>query len=284
MNGWQVPQQLAYLLRRRAWPDGAAEPVFSPNSVLVTNAIRAAAIGASTVNPPIVMLAPAAGRADPEFHDLREQTIRAVLLTWDEDDTGEKVLLGAHRTSGPGSSVGRGLLELEEQLLAAVEEFNNTSGLRLDGGFVGAFDVDYREDLRHASRAYDFTGMLSRAAYYHAPMRLVATPVGSGGQVSLSWALPPNRFDFHAAHTTPTMPARGGIRLRRASGSTAPASATAGTEVTLASAFATSVTDTPGPGTWSYAVFAAYDEMGSGTDERYSEQETGTTRLGVVAV
>lgn len=284
MNSWQVPQQLQFLLRRRAWPDGAGQAVFSPHSVIVTNAIRAAVLGSAEVNAPIVMLAPASGRADPEFHDLREQTIRVVLLSWDEDDTGEKVLLGAHRTGGAGSSVGRGILEVEEQVLAAVEEFNNTLGLRLDGGFVGALDVDYRDDLRHASRAYDFTGMLSRAAYFHAPMRLVATPVGSGGQVSLSWANPPNRFDFHDALTGPVMAARGGIRLRRASGSTAPTSATAGTAVTLASDFATSVTDTPGPGTWSYAVFAAYDETGAGSDERYSDQETGTTRLGVVAV
>jgi hypothetical protein len=60
--------------------------------------------------------------------------------------------------------------------------------------------------------------------------------------------------------------------LRR--GATLPASATAGTGVTLSGDLATSVVDTPGAGTWYYALFAAYDEYGSASNERYSAAAT----------
>lgn len=67
--------------------------------------------------------------------------------------------------------------------------------------------------------------------------------------------------------------------VRRASGSTAPTGPTDGTEVTLideTDRTTYGVDDAPGSGTWSYSVFVAYDEYGSGTDERFSLAMTET--------
>lgn len=70
--------------------------------------------------------------------------------------------------------------------------------------------------------------------------------------VTLSWTNPSGRFDLHR------------IIMRRAAGSTAPATVTDGTGVTLGSDLATSVADTGlAAGTYSYSAFAGYDEINS---------------------
>lgn len=68
-----------------------------------------------------------------------------------------------------------------------------------------------------------------------------------GGDATLAWRVPPDRFD------------RFRVRLRRAAGATAPATSTDGTNVAIAD-LATGVTDSPGAGEFSYALFGQYDE------------------------
>jgi len=93
---------------------------------------------------------------------------------------------------------------------------------------------------------------------YPAPTRLTGAVPG-GGVVNLTWSLPATRYDTYA------------LVLRRAAGSTAPTSATSGTGVTVG-ALVTSVSDSPGAGTFSYALFMGYDEINSPTSsaDRYS--------------
>lgn len=90
------------------------------------------------------------------------------------------------------------------------------------------------------------------------PTATVAPTAG----VKLTWTPAPDRYDFRR------------YVCRRASGSTAPTSATGGTGVTITNETVRTtsyLTDNPGNGTWSYSLFVAYDETGSGSDERYSE-------------
>ncbi len=96
------------------------------------------------------------------------------------------------------------------------------------------------------------------AARFHPCPRFKAT--GGVGSVALSWTLPPARFD------------RLKIVLVRKSGSSAPSSVTDGTVVTLSGDLATSKTDTLAAGTYSYSIFAAYDETHATptTAEQYS--------------
>lgn len=281
MNGWQVVQQMQYLLRVLRWQDGGQEAVFDPGSVLVTGgAVRDSLEG---VIRPLAMIFPGSRQNDPEYDGLGEESFGVRLVHWDGDSRGELVLVGGNRkSSGQGSSEGRGLLEYETEVLRAIEHLGDFVGVRVAGGFRSAPEVAYDPELDYtASRVLTIAAETTRERYYHAPQRLVATALG-GGSVSLAWALPAARFDFHDTVTTPSIAARGRVVLRRASGSTPPASATAGTGVTLSGDFATSVTDTPGAGTHSYALFVGYDETGSGSPERYSDAEVGSYRAGVV--
>lgn len=286
MNDWQIVQQVQFRLRKATWPDSPSEVVFSPGAVLVSGGITEEAMAQITARP-IVLIAPGAWQADPELAGLGTTTITIRLLDFKEDRAGESVLVGGNRkaSGGIGSSEGRGLLEVEEEVLRALERMNDVVGIRIAGNFKGATEAVYVQDMGYvASRVLTFEVDATRARYYHAPQRLVLTPQGGGsGVIAGAWALPPDRFDFHAAASP--MAARGRIIVRRSSGLTAPQSITDGTGVTLSGDFATSFTDTPGVGAtyWSYTVFAAYDETpvydatGAGVS-RYSTVELGTYR------
>jgi hypothetical protein len=97
-----------------------------------------------------------------------------------------------------------------------------------------------------------------------------ATPIG-GGQVNLAWTNPPDQFGFSQAQNI------GSMVLRRVAGGVPTTSPTGGSGVTLSGPFATSVTDTPGAGTFSYSLFVGYDEDGNATIDSYSSPRTLTT-------
>lgn len=270
MNAWQALRQLRYRLRARAWPDGAAERVL--RSVHITAGPTEEAYG--ELYPPFVLLAPGAAETDPEEPGLVRQEIQATLVVAVEGDAvGDRALLGGARSGGPGSSLGRGLLELEEEVLAAIGELDQTTGVRLRVTHRSSPEVGLVEGLGYvAARAYTLEGWLTAARYYHPPLRLTAADAGAG-QANVSWALPPDRFD------------RRRMVLRRAAGAVAPATAVAGVNVVVG-AMATAVVDAPGVGQFSYAIFAAYNETwseedsaatASAADERFSAQELGTT-------
>ena len=278
MNSWQVLQQIAFETRRLAWADSPAERVFHPDAVLVSGAITRSALAELT--PPLVFLYPGPYQADPEVHGLGVQTIQGRLTVAAEDEQGQMALIGGNRTGGAGSTAGRGLLEVESVWCDALDRLNHLVGIRLTGGWAGAAEPSHDPDLGYVvTRVYSWECPVTTAPTYTPPARLQATDAG-GGAVTLTWALPPTRYDLGPA--TAWAPARGQMILRRASGATAPAGPALGTAVALGSALATGVTDTPGAGTWSYALFAEYDE-GLGGPARYSSQVPGTTRTVVVA-
>lgn len=86
------------------------------------------------------------------------------------------------------------------------------------------------------------TLLVEQASY--SPASALAAVNNEDGTLSLSWTNPSGAV---------------GMVLRRASGSTPPETVEDGTGVTLGGALATSVVDSPGFGTWSYALFAGYD-------------------------
>lgn len=261
MNPWQVAYQLRHLLRLAAWADGSAELVFGTR-VYVAAAPAGELLAANRA--PFAVVIP--GSADADVHEPRLWRARfeVLVVTAVTGDTfGEAVLLGGPRSGGQGSSRGRGLLELEEVTLGAVERLDGESGIRMRVVAQSAVAPAPIPGTVAAQRSYTVEAWCSRSRSYEAPRLLAATASG-GGAVALTWSLPAARYD------------RRRVVLRRASGSTAPSSATAGTGVTLSGDLATSHADTPGAGTWSYALFGAYDETGSGSDERYSSGVTAT--------
>lgn len=264
MNTWQVCRQLAYLLRSAAWPSGG-ERVFG--DVVVTQAPVEALLG--KLRPPAALIRVGGAVSDDDVPSLLTEELEVALVASSVgDEKGQAALLGAARSSGQTSSKGRGLLELEEELFRAAAILGGASGVRLNLTAKTGGQALLDGTTLAASRGYAFRARTSAYRSYPAPTLLVATPTGSGN-VSLTWSVPPARYD------------RLNVVLRRAAGSTAPTSVSDGTGVTLASALATSVTDSPGAGTFSYALFAGYDET-SATPTTADRHSSSVTRTGVV--
>lgn len=253
MNGWQAIRQLRYRLQERNWT-GTSELVFGK----VTLASRVDdEEDLAQGNVPLCVLRLGGARSDPEFGeepDLLEQDVIArILVQVEADPSGETALVGANYGSALTSSAGAGVLQVERELLAASARLQDVDGIRCYVKATSAADIQRVRGSVVAVREYRFAMLVGADPYYHPPTRLAATDLG-GGQTSLTWTLPPDRFDRYR------------VVLRRAAGATAPTSITGGTGVTLSGDLATSVTDSPGVGTFSYSIFGAYDETSSPPD------------------
>ena len=178
---------------------------------------------------------------------------------------GEPAVSGGTRTSGIGSSVGRGVLEVEARVRAAIHaarlgvRFRVSSGSGIDPRDAPGPGVVAQSSFRvTASR-------VPVEPFYHPPILPVAS--GGFGSASLAWTSPPTRFD------------RFGIMVRRLAGFNLPTTTT-GDQIVAPSSGAgvTSYLDSPAAGTYSYGIWAAYDEAGAGAADRFS------ARVGVVAV
>lgn len=268
MNLWQVCNQVRYTLRAATW-DGSAK-ILRSESVFVTGDVTREQI--AKVSTPAALLRIQEANADPDFGEeptVLEQTFDlTIACSIPGDAFGQNAFLGANRTGGQTTSQGRGILEMEEVILAAIGALTDANGVHFLVSGKSAIGGETTEDARYlAWRTYRFTAAVTSLRFYHPPTRLVGTP-GAGHTAVLTWRNPVTRYDTRR------------MVLRRASGSTAPASPTAGTGITLGGspdgAGVTSKTDTPGAGTWSYALFAMYDETGSGADERWSAARTVT--------
>lgn len=267
INTWQVLRQIKFLLQQRAWT-GSAVRVFGQQSVIVTVAPDEQAV--ARLVPPIVMLRPLDASVDPqhgEEPDLIHQTVGVRLVVVVPGDAlGENALIGANRV-GQTDSRGRGLLEVEEELFAAIELLNGIDGVKIQNRATGAALATIEEGTGNyiCYRDYQFLAVVTADRFYHPASRLAASTPG-GGAVSLTWLLPPARYD------------RFRVILRRAAGSTPPSSPTGGTGVVLSGDLAISVVDTPGAGTFSYALFGSYDETNSpaSVEQRYSAAVTKT--------
>lgn len=219
---------------------------------------------------PMALLRPDGATSDSghdEEPDLVEQIVGLRLaVAIPGDAIGENALIGANRV-GQTDSRGRGLLEIEEEVFAAIERLNDIDGVRIQSRAKSAATAVLHERIGYIGmRDYSFEAICTADRFYHPGSKLTATALG-GGSVSLTWVLPPDRYD------------RLRVKLRRAAGSTPPATPSAGTGVTLSGDFATSVTDAPGVGTFSYSLFGMYDESGAdplATEERNSDPVSKT--------
>lgn len=269
MNAWQAVQQLKFKLLTRTWPDAPSNPVLQ--TVLATQGATSDLVDA--FSPPMAIVSVLDQDADAQSPEHKRQRFEVALAVAHRGDrAGEFALVGAQR-NGPGRSAGRGLLEVEEQLLEVVNALNRTNAMQIQCVAASAAEAGV-EDARGyvCARRYTLEARLTTARkYQEANGGKKLTVVVAGATVTLSWAIA-ERFDFHATYSVPALTVRGGHVLRRAAGATPPATVTDGTGVTLSGAFATSVADTPGVGTWSYSLFAKYEEFaGDTTNVRHSD-------------
>jgi hypothetical protein len=271
MNTWQCLNQLRYLLRAAVW-SGSSTKVFANESVIIS--ASPAPNFLESARCPLVILRPMEGQVDPEFdeeHELMDRKIAATLITAITGDAGlgENAIMGANKTGGQSASEGHGLLEMEECLFTAIRHLQENSGIilqHLAASAAAVQPVELTGGVRYINMAEYTFDLLTTTFRYYPPCTQFDAAGASAGTVNLSWAVPGARYDLLK------------VILRRASGATPPATPTAGTGVTLASVLATSVTDTPGAGTWSYALFSAYDETNATptTADRYSDAVTDT--------
>lgn len=270
MNMWQMLRQARYQLTTRAW-SGSSTLIFPTGSVVVSQLSVEALIG-DIPRLPMAIIRPLSGQLDPEHGQSAGIFRRMVAVTLvcgvAGDHRGADPLLGSHR-QGTTDSRGRGLFEVEEEVLDEIAAMNARVGVGLQ--FLAATipePVVTPGDMSIVYCDYVHEATVTRQRSYFAADGFTATDAGSG-DCDLAWTLPPDRFD------------RLSMILRRASGSTPPASYDAGTGVTLSGDLATSVTDSPGAGTHSYSLFAAYDESlevgeSGRTAGRYSAARTQT--------
>ena len=117
MNTYQVSRQVKYILGLRRWEDNPAnEKVFG--AAVVSVAPQAEAM--NKFRYPLAMVVPGSATVDAEEMDLIDQaiTVRVICMV-EADGYGESPLIGAHRRTS-GSSDGRGILEIEEELFSSI--------------------------------------------------------------------------------------------------------------------------------------------------------------------
>lgn len=182
----------------------------------------------------------------PQARTFRWQIL--VMVSNMGDPWGEGGLIGSNWQGFGTQSEGAGILHVQRELCAALNPSTGREGLRL--ALVESRSATASEDPDAPPvtfRMYQFESQGTEHPVYATATRLAATAGGSGA-VTLTWLLPTGRYDFYKAV------------LRYASGATPPASTSAGTGVTLSADDATTVTFSPGAGTYSFALFVQYDE------------------------
>ncbi len=268
MNLWQACKQIQTVLRAAEWDDGSTV-VFRDTSVIVTTGpVQDVAM---LQGSPLCFIVPGDSQSDPEHQDepaLERQRIAVSLaVVMAGDRLGEKPLLGGNRVGGSTSSKNRGLFEIEERVKREIGLLSASSGVRIVFSSAGAGAAFQAQESYVVQRELYFAAWLTADRKFPA-VNALAGVVG-GGNVTLSWRSPASRFDLQR------------FVVRRASGSTAPATATDGTGVTLASDLALSVVNAPGSGTWSYSVFAGYDQYNVpvATPDTYSTPKSVTVAV-----
>lgn len=265
MNLWQVVKQVKNILELQKW-GASSTPVFA--KVAITTVSDEDVIGQGAL--PAAAIRILSGSSDPlgegDEPDLISQTIDIrIYAAGGADALGEGGVIGGNRSIGQTDSGGRGILEIEEELFNAIKQLTTDDGLEIIGRMTAGVIPIFMEDMRHINfRDYALEVQCTADRFYHPVTELLATD-DTGGETTLTWRNPPARFDRLA------------LVLRRAAGSTPPASETAGDPVTV-SGFPATVTDDPGVGEFSYAMFVSYDEVNSTptTADRHSESDTVT--------
>jgi hypothetical protein len=279
MNEWQTVRQIQYLLENRKWGGASgADLVFARKAVYITQAPEVQVIKDSSMPMATIMVGNATTDAEHSELDsvVRGSVDVAIFQTQLGDNIGEQALVGANRLGGATSSKGRGLLEIQAEVYSAVSDLQTNGGIRVRFNSASKpIPEKTDDDFYTVWRIVRYEATMTEASFYHPVTNFTATDA-TGGDATLSMKLPPDRYDKLS------------IIIRRASGSTAPTTVTGGTGVTHSitwdadtSLTTVSTTDDPGAGTWSYSVFATYNESepASGTDV---EASAIATREGVV--
>ncbi len=169
MNTWQIVRQMQYLLQNQNWT-GSSNNVFAETSVMISAAPREEI--AEKVRLPLVIIAPGAATVDDEYPDYVEQEIVVTLAVGHAGDAvGEFPMVGGHRTSQT-RSIGRGLLEVEEEMFNAIELLNTDDGVVVQLRMSSAPSPDYVGGQYLLFRDYLLRANLTADRFYHPVINL----------------------------------------------------------------------------------------------------------------
>jgi hypothetical protein len=275
VNFAQVVMQARWLASRAVWDTGAAEPVLAWCAIIAGPDDP----GLTDFSTPFACIHPNGEEADEEDPKLTISSFSLVVVQAVEgQDMSQAALMGGPRAGGPGSSRGRGAIEIRAELLKTLAAMTGANGCRASVVYRSSPSAAVANGRSVVAVEATMQAYTTVAQHYDPPLFLVGT--GGSGSVSLAWTNAPTRWDQY------TGAKHDGQRLapiiRYASGATAPTTATSGTGVTGIDAGETTATVTLAAGTYSFAIFQPYTETGANDPERYSSQELSTTSLSVV--
>jgi hypothetical protein len=252
----QTARQLAFLAGLIAWSDAPSNPVLT-GGVSVSEDLEENFLtdgGPNGSGPPFALVRYKLAVPDsnhPERDALRVFELVLVARADPRDRHGSTAITGGTRNAsqGSGKSQGRGIAEIVGEVRQTFDSLvDSTHGMK--GGTSSVGSVRTIDGLAVVSQRLEVTVLGSGSArYYHAPYRLGLS--GGSGTINMAWANGPARFDSL------------GLVARYASGATPPSSPSAGLAVPgfPATGFPTSFSFSPGAGTWSVALFNAFDEV-----------------------
>lgn len=261
MNTRQACIRLRSILGARRWGGTSAGDKLL-GTVLCTPG--AASDVTDQLRLPAAFIAPGSGSVDPTRPELVNQDITVVVITSLPGDMfGQRALIGGTRPSAT-SAKSRGVLEIEEEVLAAIAQLDASQQFRIGLKWASAVGAEIDEQTGyHQWRRYTFRALLTVESQHDAPRAGNASE--SGGTVTISWTAPDDTTNLVS------------YVVRRVSGTVPVAFPDEGTEVSWSSG--TSTTDSPGSGTWSYSIFATYDDEGGSWAGDVSDMTTAEVTI-----
>jgi hypothetical protein len=262
MSPWQLARQVRYLLRQRKWYGvDSNEKVFRENSVRVT-ATDIEDFLAQNPGSPCCKINLGRRSSDPQAKGyVAIELLVTLAVQVMGDELSENAELGANRSAGQGSSNGRGLSEIESELMATLEDVTAMQGIQVQGYSSAAVETSVVDAaLNFVYCEYTFLFRCTSQLTWLGPTSLVASGV-TGGSVPMTWK--------HAPISWASINAVGGQIIRYAAGSTPPATYDAGLAGPSVSNTADAATISGlSSGPWSISIFTAYKESGaaSGAD------------------
>lgn len=252
MNKWQVCQQVAHLIKSVTWASGAK--IFFSGSTTGDDVFVAPIdpVGAIKIHTLPCAIVRALDQTNNKNNEPRpeevEFTIEVVICASipGDGDAGSSIL-GRNTLAG---DVGRGIYEIEEKVKDTLDFLTDWKNIRfsyISTSTAKTALLSETGNFASSSLLYNVRGTSFRS--YGPARRLRRT--GTGLSVVLTWELPSDRFDSY------------GVRLfRHTSKITAFGT---GTEIVLSGPTAITVTNSPGAGTYYYAIFGEYLEPGNAT-------------------
>ena len=172
MNTWQLCKQLKDLLQAREWEGDSGNIVFASSSVFSTaGPIDDDALG--NRRTPFAMIYVLGSQVDPTMNELpgllRQEIGVRLAVSVPGDAVGENPLMGANPTgTNPyTSSKGRGLLEVQEELLATIEYLGNSNGINIQSRASSAVASSVQQDNEYVcARDYTFEALVTSSRSY----------------------------------------------------------------------------------------------------------------------